>query len=158
MTQLVRTLLFAAFWLLGAGTVASAEPAQQAATATPTPIPASQGTQVPCVNTRSGVQIILGNPQPGDTLLSGSQVILQGVAYDPAATSVTGVSSVTAFLGDRASGGISLGTAILGLPNPQAAAGSQFANARLPAAHHLIAQRQRRAQHFHLRTVVGDQC
>jgi hypothetical protein len=128
-TQLVRTLLFAAFWLLGAGTVASAEPAQQAATATPVPPPSSSGTQVPCVNTRSGVQIILGNPQPGDTLLSGSQVILQGVAYDPAATSVTGVSSVTAFLGDRTSGGISLGAAILGLPNPQAPAGSQFANA-----------------------------
>jgi hypothetical protein len=128
-TQLLRIVLIAAIWLLGAGagTVASAEPAQQAATSTPTSAPAA--TAIPCVNTRSGVQIILENPQPGDTLLSGTQVILNGVAFDPAATSVTGVSSVTAFLGDRAGGGISLGSAILGLPNPLVPAGSQFANA-----------------------------
>jgi hypothetical protein len=128
-TQFLRLVLIAAIWLLGAGagTVASAEPAQQAATSTPTSAPAA--TAIPCVNTRSGVQIILGNPQPGDTLLSGTQVILNGVAFDPAATSVTGISSVTAFLGDRAAGGISLGSAILGLPNPLAPAGSQFANA-----------------------------
>ena len=124
----VVTLFIVAFTLLGIGTIASAEPAQQAATATATPA-AAAATAVPCVNTAQGVQILLGNPQPGDTLLTGVPVNMAGIAFDPASTSGSGITSVTVYLGDRDAGGLSLGTALLGQPNPQAAAGSQFATA-----------------------------
>src|SRR5450755_4432498 len=55
----VVTLFIVAFALLGVGTVASAEPANQAATATATPTAATAATAataVPCVNTGRGVQ------------------------------------------------------------------------------------------------------
>ncbi|MDQ6672623.1 MAG: hypothetical protein M3069_18100, partial [Chloroflexota bacterium] len=110
---------------LGVGTVASAEPAQQAAT--PTTTPAAQST---CANaTPQGIQLVLGNPQPGDTLLSGVPVNMSGIAYAVASTSGSGISSVTVYLGDRDAGGVSLGTALLGQPNPEAPADSQFASA-----------------------------
>ena len=124
----VVTLFIIAFTLLGIGSIASAEPAQQAATATAVPATAA-ATAVPCVNTGQGVQIVLGNPQPGDTLLTGVPVNMAGIAFDPASTSGSGITSVTVYLGDRDAGGLSLGTALLGQPNPQAAAGSQFATA-----------------------------
>jgi len=72
---------------------------------------------------------VLENPQPYDTLISGTQVTINGVAWDPTVTSGTGVSQVTVYLGSRDSGGTSLGNALLGQPNPLASAGSQFANA-----------------------------
>ena len=126
----IATLLIVALALLGVGTVASAEPAQQAATSTPTPAPtAAAAAQPSCINTGQGVQIVLGNPQPGDTLLSGVPVNMAGIAFDPASTSGSGIASVTVYLNDRDTGGISLGTALLGQPNPQAPAGSQFATA-----------------------------
>ena len=49
----VVTLFIVAFALLGVGTIASAEPAQQAATATAVPATAV-ATAVPCVNTGRG--------------------------------------------------------------------------------------------------------
>jgi hypothetical protein len=121
---LIRTLLVAAVCLLAVGAVASAEPAQQAA---PTATPAA--TAVPCVSARQGIQIVLQNPQPGDTLLSGTSVVMSGIAYDPASTSGPGIASVKIYLGDRSTGGLALGTATLGQPNPLASPGSQFATA-----------------------------
>jgi hypothetical protein len=126
----VVTLLIVVAALFGVGTVASAEPAQQAATATATPAPTTAAAAQPaCVNTSQGLQLVLGNPQPGDTLLSGVPVNMSGIAFDAASTSGSGISSVTVYLGDRDAGGLSLGIALLGQPNPQAPAGSQFATA-----------------------------
>jgi hypothetical protein len=108
-----------------------------AATATPTPAPTgataaptgATATAIPCVTPPHGIQIVLENPQPGDTLISGTQVVMNGVAYDTTATSGTGVSQVSIYLGSRDAGGTALGNALLGQPNPLASAGSQFANA-----------------------------
>jgi hypothetical protein len=106
--------------LVGIGNVASAEPAQQtAATATP----------VACVATRAGLQIVLENPQPFDTLLSGTIITINGIAFDTTAPTGSGVSAVSVYLGDRDAGGPALGVALLGQPNQQAGAGTQFANA-----------------------------
>jgi hypothetical protein len=72
---------------------------------------------------------VVENPSPGDTLISGTQIQVNGVAYDPAATSGTGVSQVAIYFGNRDAGGTSWGNAQLGQPSPLASAGSQFANA-----------------------------
>lgn len=117
-------LSFGAFGLLAVTGTAYAQ-----ATATPTATTGAAPTPVPCVNAPIGIVIILENPQPGDTLLSGSQVVMNGIAYDTGATTGSGIASVTIYLGDRDAGGLALGTASLGQPNPAAAAGSQFANA-----------------------------
>jgi hypothetical protein len=102
------------------------------AQATSTPAPTSSAaapTPVPCATPPIGVQIVLENPAPGDTLISGTQVVMNGIAYDTGATSGSGIASVTIYLGARDAGGLSLGTAILGQPNPSVPAGSQFATA-----------------------------
>jgi len=118
----VALLIVAVLAVFGVGTVASAEPAQQAATATPA------GAGQTCTSTQ-GIQLSLANPQPGDTLLSGVPINISGIAYDAASNSGSGIASVMVYLGDRNAGGLSLGTALLGQPNPEAPAGSQFANA-----------------------------
>jgi hypothetical protein len=110
-------------------TAVSAERLEQAATATPTPTSGAAPTPVPCTTPPSGIQIVLENPQPGDTLLTGTQVVINGIAYDTRATTGSGIASVTVYLGARDQGGLALGTALLGQPNPSAPAGSQFANA-----------------------------
>jgi hypothetical protein len=64
----------------------------------------------------------LGNPNPGDLLPSGD-VIFSGVAFDPAATSGPGITSVDLFLGSRDTGGMFLGSAVPGtstMSNPRA--------------------------------------
>ena len=100
------------------------------ATATPTAtLSGPTSTPVPCVNPPNGVVITLENPTAGDTLPTGEQVVMNGVAYDTRSTSGPGISSVTLFLGARDAGGLSLGTATLGQPNPGAAAGSPLATA-----------------------------
>jgi hypothetical protein len=76
-----------------------------------------------------GIVLVLQNPSPGDTLLSGTQVVMNGIAYDTGATDGTGILSVVLYLGARDNGGLSLGTALLGQRNPTVPAGSQFANA-----------------------------
>jgi hypothetical protein len=86
-------------------------------------------TPIPCVSPPSGVVIQVENPSPGDTLMTGTQVIINGIAYDTGATSGAGISSVTAYLGSRDTGGTSLGIATLGLPNPNVPTNSQYANA-----------------------------
>jgi hypothetical protein len=116
----LRILMFASFAALAAGSASTAF-----AQATATPAPAAPN----CVVSQVGIHLELENPQPGDTLLTGTQVVLNGIAFDNGATSGSGISSVTAYLGARDAGGMFLGTAQLGQPNPQAPAGSQFANA-----------------------------
>jgi hypothetical protein len=81
------------------------------------------------VNPPSGVQIILENPQPGDTLISGTPVVINGVAYDTRSAAGSGINSVQVYLGSRDAGGIALGTAVLGQPNPNVSATSPYANA-----------------------------
>src|SRR5689334_3375591 len=54
--------------------------------------------------------VSVGNPNPGDTLSAGGYVI-NGQAFDPAATSGAGISGVDFFLGARDQGGLFLGRA-----------------------------------------------
>jgi len=57
--------------------------------------------------------LVLSNPSSGDLLNAGT-VIIEGVAYDPAATSGSGVDKVDIYLGDRDAGGLLLGSAVPG--------------------------------------------
>jgi hypothetical protein len=62
----------------------------------------------------------VGNPNPGDTVQSGAYVI-SGEAWDPNATSGSGIQSVSLFLGQRDQGGTILGSAQPGMgDNPRA--------------------------------------
>jgi hypothetical protein len=117
-TLLVRTVTFVVVLAATSVTTAFAQ-----ATATPT------ATPVGCVTSTIGVHIELENPQPGDTLLSGNQVVINGIAFDTGSTSGPGIASVSVYLGARDAGGLSLGTAILGQPNPNVPAGSPLATA-----------------------------
>ena len=55
------------------------------------------------------------NPQPGDLLPKG-KVVMQGLAFDRAATSGSGVDRVSIFVDDRDGGGQHVGDATLGQP------------------------------------------
>lgn len=55
----------------------------------------------------------IGNPNPGDTLMPGGYVI-SGTAYDPSASSGSGIARVDLFLGERDNGGTFLGSAVPG--------------------------------------------
>jgi hypothetical protein len=55
----------------------------------------------------------LANPSAGDVLPVGDYQVI-GTAYDPAATSGSGISHVDLFLGSRDTGGVFLGTAVPG--------------------------------------------
>ncbi len=116
----LRMLTFLFLLVLGAGSATSAF-AQSTATPTATP--------VGCVNPTIGVHIELENPAPGDTLLSGTQVVINGIAFDTGSTSGPGIASVTVYLGPRDAGGQFLGTASLGQPNPNVPSTSPFATA-----------------------------
>src|ERR671933_491253 len=67
--------------------------------------------------TQPGPSLVLsvGNPQPGDLLPRGKYV-MQGLAFDRAATSGTGVDRVSVFVDNRDSGGQLVGEAVLGQP------------------------------------------
>jgi hypothetical protein len=67
--------------------------------------------------TQPGPSLVLsvGNPQPND-LVPRSKYVMQGLAFDRAAGSGTGVDRVSVFVGDRDSGGQFVGDAILGQP------------------------------------------
>lgn len=124
MALLLRTVIVLFVFALTDGT------AFAQATATPTSTPsAAPATPIPCALPPSGVVVMLENPSPGDTLLTGTQVVINGVAYDARSTAGPGIASVSIFLGARDAGGLSLGTATLGQPNPGAAAGSPLATA-----------------------------
>jgi hypothetical protein len=99
-----------------------------------------------------GPQLRVFNPNSGDTLPRGRYIFL-GAAWDPTATTGTGVDRVQVFAGDRDLGSVWLGTAAkatcqsgncpsidgrdqgvgiqgsLGVLNPLAAPGSQFEKA-----------------------------
>lgn len=49
----------------------------------------------------------LANPNPGDTVGSGANVI-SGVAFDPSSTTGSGIDRISFFLGDRNQGGIDI--------------------------------------------------
>ncbi len=100
--------------LLGLGVVGSPVAAQQSSSS--------------CVTTAPVVLDLL-NPHAGDTLPPGASIVMNGVAYDPAATQGTGIDKVTLYLDNRDQGGLFLGQATLGQTNPQAPANSEFANA-----------------------------
>jgi hypothetical protein len=74
--------------------------------------------------------LVLSNPSAGDLLNAGT-VIVEGVAYDPAATTGSGVDKVDLYLGDRDAGGLFLGSATPGASmNPLVTeAGSRLAQA-----------------------------
>ena len=59
----------------------------------------------------------VANPQPGDLVPRGKYV-MQGLAFDRAATSGTGVDRVSVFIDDRDAGGQLVGDAKLGQPSP----------------------------------------
>jgi hypothetical protein len=130
----VRALVFAcvveAVALVGSTSVVLADRFDQAASATSTPTPSGPtATPIACTTAPVGIQIILENPSPGDTLLSGTQVVMNGIAYDTGSTSGPGISSVTIYLGARDQGGLALGTALLGQPNPTVPPDSPYASA-----------------------------
>jgi hypothetical protein len=119
----LRTFL-AAVILVMSGSAALAEPADQAATATPAPAQPSN-----CVVPPQGVVIVVENPQPGASIFPGQSLVMNGIAYDVASTSGPGISSVTAYLGSRDAGGIFLGNGVLGQPNPAVGSDSPLATA-----------------------------
>jgi hypothetical protein len=67
--------------------------------------------------TQPGPSLVLSiaNPQPGDLLPRG-KVVMQGLAFDRAATNGSGVDRVSVFLDDRDTGGQHVGDATLGQP------------------------------------------
>ncbi len=75
-----------------------------------------------------GPIVDVANPNPDDVLIPGAYVF-QGIAYDKDAREGTGVERVAVFLDDRDQGGLFLGDATLGEPNPMAAPTSQFGTA-----------------------------
>jgi hypothetical protein len=123
-----RTFLAAVILVVSSGSVVSADPADQAATAVPTPT---------CVVPPSGIIINVSNPNPGASLNPGGNVVITGTAYDQASTSGAGISSVTANLGSRDAGGIFLGNATLGQASggagPAANSGFTLRSTTLPS-------------------------
>ena len=82
-----------------------------AAVAAPTSTPAAA---VPQASSTNGCPVLsLGNPGPGDHLASGGYGI-SGTAYDPSATSGSGITRVDFFLDSRDTGGQFLGSAVPG--------------------------------------------
>src|SRR5205807_358266 len=67
--------------------------------------------------TQPGPSLVLsvGNPQPG-ALLPRGKYIMQGLAFDRAATTGSGVDRVSVFVDSRDSGGQLVGDAVLGQP------------------------------------------
>ena len=91
----------------------AAQPVPSAATGAP-PVPAA----LPAI-IQPGPSLVLSvaNPQPGDLVPRGKYV-MQGLAFDRAANSGSGVDRVSVFIDDRDSGGQLVGDATLGKPTP----------------------------------------
>jgi hypothetical protein len=64
---------------------------------------------------QAGPTLVVENPNPGDMLALG-KLEMQGVAFDPATTTGTGVDRVSVFLDNRDEGGMFLGDATLATP------------------------------------------
>jgi hypothetical protein len=94
-----------------ASTIATTGATMVAPAAQPTASAASVGAMG--VATSQGPLLVLSNPGAGDLLNAGT-VVIEGIAYDPAATSGAGVDTVDLFLGDRNAGGLFLGSAVPG--------------------------------------------
>jgi polysaccharide biosynthesis protein PslG len=95
------------------------EPAPSAPlVARPGAVAPSSAASLPAV-VQPGPSLVLtiGNPQPGD-LLPRSKYVMQGLAFDRAAASGSGVDRVSVFLDDRDAGGQHLSDATLGQPTP----------------------------------------
>lgn len=73
-----------------------------------------------------GPTLVVENPSPNGMITPGS-LVMEGVAFDPVATTGTGVDRVSVFLENRDTGGEHLGDATLGVANPMGAEGGQFA-------------------------------
>jgi hypothetical protein len=95
--------------LCGAGQAPAATPSAPPSAPAPAPAPAAPSG--------AGLQIKVANPQPGATILHGPYSV-SGTAFDPAASSGSGVDRVTVFLDNRDTGGQDLGDAQLGSPGP----------------------------------------
>jgi hypothetical protein len=91
------------------------QPAQPVAQASGTPVAQAIGTPAALVTSLQQQPPVLSiaNPSPGDVLQSGD-VIIEGVAYDPASIQGPGVDRVVLFLDDRDQGGMFLGSAMPG--------------------------------------------
>jgi hypothetical protein len=94
----------------------AAAPPPPAAVARPA-VPAPQLVAALPATTQPGPSLVLsvGNPQPNDLLPKG-RYVMQGLAFDRAANSGSGVDRVSVFIGDRDAGGQLVGNAILGQP------------------------------------------
>jgi hypothetical protein len=79
------------------------------------PAPPSTAALPAVVQTGPSLVLSVGNPQPGDQLPRGKYV-MQGLAFDRAASTGTGVDRVTVFADNRDSGGQLIGNAVLGQP------------------------------------------
>jgi len=90
----------------------------------PTPGSLTAGATGPRTTTATAVNacpvLSVANPSPADTLTEGGYFI-SGTAYDPNASSGSGISRVDLFLGARDEGGTPLGSAVVGSgANPRA--------------------------------------
>jgi hypothetical protein len=77
--------------------------------------PAPSASLPAAVQPGPSLVLSIGNPQPGDLLPRGKYV-MQGQAFDRAATTGTGVDKVSVFVDDRDAGGQLVGNASLGQP------------------------------------------
>jgi hypothetical protein len=106
---------------VAAATGGAPAPASTPAPVAPAPAPPTGGGGASMSTGPSGTTcpvLMLANPNPGDFMVAGGLVI-SGLAFDPGASSGSGISRVDLFLGERDQGGLFLGTAV-----PGAAAGS----------------------------------
>ncbi|HEX8968500.1 MAG TPA: hypothetical protein VF937_11505, partial [Chloroflexota bacterium] len=78
-----------------------------------TPGPAPAAAMPALIQPGASLVLSVGNPQPGDLLPRGKYV-MQGVAFDRAAITGTGIDRVSVFVDDRDSGGQHVGDATLG--------------------------------------------
>jgi hypothetical protein len=108
---------------LAPGVVAPPPPAEVASRPGTPAAPAASGAPAPpplaglAAITQPGPSLVLsvGNPQPG-ALLPRGKYIMQGLAFDRAATTGSGVDRVSVFVDSRDSGGQLVGDAVLGQP------------------------------------------
>jgi len=108
---------------LAPGVVAPPPPAEVASRPGAPAAPAAAGAPAPpplaglAAITQPGPSLVLsvGNPQPG-ALLPRGKYIMQGLAFDRAATTGSGVDRVSVFVDSRDSGGQLVGDAVLGQP------------------------------------------
>jgi hypothetical protein len=105
----------------------STEPASTTPVAPTTTAPATTPVSTtPAMST--DVFLDVANPSAGSTVLAGAYS-LEGVAYDKTAKEGAGIDRVDVFLDSRDDGGLRLGSALLGMNNPSATPGSQWATA-----------------------------